>query len=536
MVDSQEVPLEGASIKIRVQDSQGAFIDEDGEETKSQADGAFLLALPSEIVAQAVEGRGELTLEVSKASYATLSRTLDLEGMARIGEQLYLPLGDLILEHRMGAAFFIATFAFLLVFGFISFRVLHETIAALMGAVAILGVSYLLGSSNPDFWIISFERAIHYIDFNVIFLIMGMMIFMAIMAQTGVFAWVAFQAYRLARGNAWYLAVILIMVTGVISAFLNDVTAILLMAPVSIEIALVLGIHPFSLVIPEVLASNIGGASTLIGDPPSTIIGSYVGIGFNEFLFNMGPVGVSMMIVLVPMIWFIYNREYRKAHAKVSPTLLRRLEEDSRITDPRLLKKSIVVALFTLVLFFIEDFFGMPPSVAALVGATTLLVWVRPDVHEMLQEVDWTTLVFFMSLFMLVGGLQEVGVIQTVAGAIKEFAGDNLTLAVVLIIWISAIASGIVANIPFTVAVLPIAVLLTETIAGPGNKILYWALVVGVDFGGNATYLGSAPNIVAAGILDRAGYHLSFGRFLRVGVPVTFVTLLLSTIWILIRY
>lgn len=536
VVDSQGVPLEGASIKIRVQDSQGVFIDEGGEATESQADGSFLLALPAEIVAQVMGGPGELTLEVSKASYATLSQTLSLEGMARIGEQLYLPLGDLVLEHRMGAAFFIATFAFLLVFGFISFRVLHKTIAALMGAVAILGVSYLLGSSNPDFWILSFERAMHYIDFNVIFLLMGMMIFVAITGRTGVFQWLGYQAYRATGGNAWYLAALLIIVTAVASALLDNVTIMLLMAPVAIEMALVLGIHPFSLLIPEVLAANIGGAATLIGDPPNIIIGSYTGLGFLDFVFHMGPMVALSMIALLLIIRFIYGKEYAKSHEMASPALLERLREDARITDPGTLRKALIVGGVTLVLFFLQDLFGMPPSVVALLGATGLLVWVRPDIHDMLQEVDWTTLVFFMGLFIVVGGLEDVGLIRIIAQFIGAVAGGNLVLATLLMLWVAGVASSVVDNIPFTAAALPIAAFLSRTIPGAENNVLYWALAVGACFGGNGTVIAAAPNVVTAGMADRAGYHLSFGHFLRVGLPTTFVTISMAMVWILIRY
>jgi Na+/H+ antiporter NhaD/arsenite permease-like protein len=194
------------------------------------------------------------------------------------------------------------------------------------------------------------------------------------------------------------------------------------------------------------------------------------------------------------------------------------------------------VGLVTLVLFFTADQFGMPPSVIALSGAAILVTWVRPDMHRMLREVDWTTLVFFIGIFIVVGGLEETGVISWVAGIIGDLAGDDLALATILMVWIPGIASGIVANIPFTVAALPIADFLTATIPGAENGILYWALILGADLGGNSTYLGSAPNIVAVGLLAQAGYRLSFGRFMRDGVPVTFVTLVVATVWLLVRY
>ncbi|MGD8398263.1 MAG: SLC13 family permease, partial [Anaerolineae bacterium] len=190
----------------------------------------------------------------------------------------------------------------------------------------------------------------------------------------------------------------------------------------------------------------------------------------------------------------------------------------------------------TLVLFFVEDLFHMPPAVVAILGSAALLLWVRPDVGEMLREVDWTTLVFFMALFMMVGGVQEVGLIQIIAESVRSLAGENLLLATVLVIWVSAIASAVVANIPFTAAIVPVTVYLTQTLPGAESGVLYWALALGAGLGGNATYIGSAPNIVAAGVMDRAGFRLKFGDFSRVGVPVTFVTVLAGTLWILFRY
>jgi Na+/H+ antiporter NhaD/arsenite permease-like protein len=201
-----------------------------------------------------------------------------------------------------------------------------------------------------------------------------------------------------------------------------------------------------------------------------------------------------------------------------------------------LLRKSLFLFGITLILFFVEDFFHMPPAVVAILGSTALLLWVRPNVSEMLREVDWTTLVFFMSLFMIVGGVQEVGLIQLIAESVKNLAGDSLLLAALLIIWVSAIASAVVANIPFTAAIVPVTVFLTQTLPGAENNVLYWALALGAGLGGNATYIGSAPNIVAAGIMDRAGFRLKFEDFSRVGVPVTFVTILIPMLWILVRY
>ncbi len=439
-------------------------------------------------------------------------------------------------DEGYGASFVLSIGIFLIVFVAISLRWMHETAAALLGAVAVWLVHYVGGALFPALHFLSFEQSMLFVDWNVIFLILGMMIFMAMFSETGVFNWLAFRAFRLARGNAWLLGMALLLLTGVVSAFLNDVTAILLLVPLSIEIAQTVGIHPFAYVIPEVLASNIGGAATIIGDPPSTIVGSHLGLSFIEYMVNMTPIALLCMIPLLVLTTLLYWREFKGARERLSPTLVAKLEADARITDRALLIKTGLVGALTLVLFLTGDLFGMPPSVIALTGAAILVAWVRPDMHRMLREVDWTTLVFFIGIFVVVGGLEESGVISWLAGLIGDLAGEDLVLASILMTWIPGVASGVVANIPFTVAALPIADYLTATIPGATNGVLYWALILGADLGGNATYLGSAPNIVAVGLLAQAGYRLSFGRFMRDGVPLTLVTLVLATLWLLVRY
>jgi Na+/H+ antiporter NhaD/arsenite permease-like protein len=433
-------------------------------------------------------------------------------------------------------SFVISIGLFLLVFAAISLRWMHETAAALSGAVAVWLVHYIAGAFFPSVRIIGFEESMGFVDWNVIFLILGMMIFMSMFGETGVFGWLAFRAFRLAGGHPWLLGMILVSLTGLLSAFLNDVTAILLLVPLSIQIAQTVGIHPLAYVIPEVLASNIGGAATIIGDPPSTIVGSHIGLGFVEYLVHMAPVAILCMIVLLALTTLLYWPLFFGARERLSPELVAQMGAGARITDASLLRKAGLIGLLTLTLFFVGDWFDLPPSVIALAGATALIVWVRPDMHRMLREVDWTTLMFFIGIFVVVGGLEATEVIAWVAGAIGDLAGSNLKLATVLMTWVTGIASGVVANIPFTVAALPIADHLTASIPGAENGVLYWALILGADLGGNATYLGSAPNFVAVGLLAQAGYRLNFGRFVRDGVPVTIATLLLATVWLLIRY
>lgn len=419
----------------------------------------------------------------------------------------------------------------------IGFRWMHETSAALLGAVAVWLVHYIGGTFIPALEIIDFEEAMAFVDWNVIFLTLGMMIFMAMFSETGVLRWLAFRAFGLARGNAWLLGLILVLLTGVTSSFLNNVTAMLLLVPLSIQIAEAAGVHPFTYAIPEVMAANIGGAATIIGDPPSTIVGSALGLGFFEYAVEAAAVVAVSLLLLVGLTGWMYRRELTGAKKGTSPGLIRQLEAGAKITDPKLLRKAGVVGVATLILFLIGELFGLPASVIAMAGAVWLIVWVRPDMHRMLREVDWTTLFFFIGIFVVVGGLEKAGVIEWMALAIGKLAGDSRSLATVLMVWISGGMSGVVDNIPFTVAALPIAEELSGAIeAVKGSPVLYWALILGADLGSNLTYVGGAANIVAVGLLAQAGYRMSFGRFMRDGAVVTACTLLAATVWLLIRY
>ncbi len=525
VINTQDVPIGAAEVQILVagQVIQMAYTDTGGFYIVD-------LTLPPSVIEM-----GEIAVEISKAGFRTIRQDIDQQAVARISDCCYARLSDAVLPRILNAAFFLATTIFVVVFGVISLNLLHETIAAFLGAAAMLGISYLAGSFNTDYWIIGFHRAVDFIDLDVIFLIMTLMIVVSIIGRTGVFQWLALQAHRAAHGSAWRLAIILMVATAAMSAFLNNVTIMLLMAPITIEIALMLKINPTALLIPEALASNIGGIATLIGDPPNTIIGSYANLGFNQFLIHMGPIAVIATAALIAVVCLIYRRDYATARRSPSPALLARLEKDAQINDPVTLRRALLVVGIMLVLFFTSELFHMPPSVVGFIGATVLLVWVRPDVEEMLAEVDWTTLMFFICLFIVVGGVREVGLIQRIADLIARIAGDEPAAATQSVIWLSAMASAIVNNIPFTTAFLPIAAFLTQTIPS-ANNILYWSLSLGANLGGNATYIGSAPNVVAAGYLDRAGYRVTFMDWLKIGIPVTFVTILAPMVWIVVRY
>ena len=414
---------------------------------------------------------------------------------------------------------------------------IHETAAALAGAVLLWLVSYVGGAFWPELRIASFDESMAHVDWDVIFLVLGMMIFMAMFSETGVLRWLAVRAFRLARGNAWLLGLVLVLLTAVASSLLNNATAMLLLVPLSIQIAEILGVRPLAYVLPEVFAANIGGVATIIGDPPSTIVASHLGLGFLTYAIEAAPVVVPCLVVLLGLSALLYRRELGSARRKVSATLLAEMEAGASISDPVLLRRAAVVGAVTLVLFFVGDRVGLPPSVAALTGATWLMVWVRPDMHRMLREVDWTTLFFFIGIFVLVDGLERGGVLEGLATSVSHLAGNSQVRATGLMLWLSGLVSGVVDNIPYTIAALPVADRLTSAIpSAQGSNVLYWALVFGADLGGNATSIGSAANIVAVGLLAQAGYRVTFGRFLRDGILVTVATLLVATAWLLIRY
>jgi Na+/H+ antiporter NhaD/arsenite permease-like protein len=441
-------------------------------------------------------------------------------------------------EQPYRLAALIATGIFLLVFIAISFHLLHETAAALLGATAVFLVTYIWGHINPGMRMLDFEQAMLFVDWNVIFLIMGMMIFVGILAETNIFRWTAFRFYRASAGKPWQLLFSLLVLTAITSAMLNDVTVILLLVPLSIQIAIALNIHPFVFVIPEVLASNIGGAATLIGDPPSTIVGSHIGLSFGRYLVNMAPIALICMLALLIIVRIQYRNDINEEETEGYIPILERLAAEASLLKPETLRKALIVLTATFVLFFAADVFdNIPPGVVALSGAAVLIAWVRPDMQHMLREVDWTTLLFFIGLFIVVGAMDSTGAIGWLATQIGVLAGKSADSAALLTTWISAVVSAIVANIPFTVAALPVADFLSQTLPAAGQSgIVYWALILGADLGGNATYLGSAPNIVAVGLLAQAGYRLTFKRFMRDGLPTTIVTLILASIWLLIRY
>ncbi len=498
-------------------------------ETESQQDGSWALQV-SELPAQA------LHIKIERAHFETQIFTLEKEDLDTLAQERIYRLGEITLERRISAGFWVATLVFVAVLLLIAFEVLHSTTAALAGFSALFIVSYVLGAINENFFIFSFERGLTYINWEVIFLVMGMMIIIAVIEGTGIFQWMAFQAYRLSRGKLWLLAIILMSITALASALLDNFTTMLLMTPISLQIGLALGINPLALIIPEVLASNVGGISTLVGTPTNILIGAYAGIGFNDFLINQTAGVILALAAMAGFVLYYYRKEFRKQSSGISPKLYGKLKENARLEDPKSLLKSGVVFLLVLLGFILGERVHMVPAVPALAGATLLLVWLKPDVHQMIKAVDWTTLVFFMALFIVVGAIQEVGLISLIAVGMSELVGQNLVLAAFVVIFGVGTVSTAIANIPLTASMLPIVKFLTTTIPGANSNMLYYALSMGAAMGGNGLLIGGEANLVTAGITGQTDSPISFAQFLKIGLPVTYLTLTVGFLWLLIRF
>jgi Na+/H+ antiporter NhaD/arsenite permease-like protein len=521
--DNLGQPVSGAQVILRGKDPNSII-----SEVRTESSGDFLLDVPENIP-------GNLNLHIERAHFETLEVPLTPADIQELNNGGSIITPDLVINRRVTISFWIATLIFAVVLVLIATGKLHNTLAALVGASLIYFVSYIGYPINENLYIFNFQQSLVYVDWNVIFLIMGMMIIIAVVENTGIFQWLAFTAYRISRGKMILLLPILMLITGIASAFLDNVTTMLLMTPISVQIALSLGLSPLVLLIPEVMASNVIGISTLIGTPTNILIGSYAHLSFNDFLVNLTP-GVIMAFIGLVLYSYLTYRKQLAGSQDASALLLERLEQQASITEPIHLKKAGVIGFFMLLLFMFGERIHLIPAVTALLGATALMVWIRPNIEEMIEAVDWTTLVFFISLFIVVGAIQEVGLISFVAEEIGILVGDNLLLAVLVVIWFSAILSTVIANIPFTAAMLPVIGYLTITIPGAQSMVLFYCLSVGSALGGNGSLIGASANMVTAGIAERAGYPITYAYFLKKGFPALLITVSLATIWLLIRF
>ena len=495
-------------------------------------------------VAKAVLPHGTLpsakvAMEAEKPSFASTGH-IELGTVTKVtadkdGTSYFLAHHNFSMKRAITPAFWIAALILTAVYALIAFELMHRTLAALLGASLLLTVTYTIGTFNSDYFIMSFEDAMHAIDMNVILLLMAMMIIVGVLKKTGVFQWLAYKSYQIARGNVFALASILMFVTAVASAFLDNVTTMLLMIPVTIEIALTLKINPVAFLLPEVFASNVGGTATLIGDPPNIMIGSYAKLSFVDFVQNLTIICAICLVVTIVYFVYWYKKDYAKAQVGDVQKMIDHLREEYQITNKVLLIKGGVFLGITIFLFIIHGALKMEPSIAALVGASLLMVFSKVDIVEMLEhEIEWPTLIFFMMLFVVVAGAEETGLIQIIADWVKDMSKGSLVAAILMILWVSALASAIIDNIPFTATMLPIVAYLNTVIPGAETGVLWWALALGACLGGNGTMIGASANVVTVGMAERAGYPISFMEYVKIAFIPMIITVILASFWLLL--
>lgn len=417
----------------------------------------------------------------------------------------------------------IATAIFLITYTIIVSERIHRTVAALTGAVLVV----LLGVINLD---ISIEA----IDFNTIGLLVGMMIIVGITRHTGVFEFLAIKAAKNAKGEPLKIIAALSLVTAVLSAFLDNVTTVLLIVPVTFAIARQLKITPLPFLIAEIIASNIGGTATLIGDPPNIMIGSATGLGFMDFVFNLTPVVVVIYVLTIPLLQLIYRKQL-SAREDLQENIMR-LNEREELKDPILLRKSLLVLALTVLGFVLHQYVHLESSVIALSGATLLLLITKEDPEHALQIVEWPVIFFFIGLFVLVGALEEVGVIETVARWSLEVTGGNVLPTGILILWLSAVASSFVDNIPFVATMIPLIQDLGHIGGIADLNFLWWALSLGACLGGNGTIIGASANVVVIGMAEKRGLHIGFVDYFKIAFPLMLISIVISTGYLLFWY
>ena len=373
-------------------------------------------------------------------------------------------------------------------------------------------------------------------------LLIGMMVLVGITNRTGIFQYVAVKAAKMVRGEPVKILIILPILTGIGSAFLDNVTTVLLIVPVTFSITRILGVSPFPYLISEVLFSNIGGTATLIGDPPNIMIGSKIShLTFNSFLFNLAPIILVIGAVTIVLLYFMYRKKLNVSdeHKK----RLMEMDEQQFIKDRKLMKKAIAILVLTILSFaFVHPLLHVEASAIAMTGATLLMLFglKSNEIDEALSDVEWETIFFFAGLFTLVGALIDVGIIKYLAERALDLTHGNITIAALLVLWVSGIASATIDNIPYVATMIPLiedmAKGLGYDINSPHINALWWSLSLGACLGGNGTLIGASANVIVAGIAEREGKGFSYLDFLKIGAPLTVVALIISTVYIYFRY
>lgn len=415
----------------------------------------------------------------------------------------------------------IAIIVFVIVIGLIISEKVNSAAAALAGAMALVVTG-----------VMSAHRALSYIDFNTIGLLVGMMVLVAIIRQSGLFEYVAIKAAKMVHGDPWKIMIAFILLTAVLSGILDNVTTVLLVGPMTIAIAKMLEINPVPFLMTQILASNAGGTATLIGDPPNIMIGSAANLSFMDFLKNTGIAVVLVIIFMIVMMRFVYKKEIEVEGLDTSKIM--NLDPDKSITDKPLLIKGVVVIVLVILGFIFHDQIGMETSVIALTAAAVMLIIGGVNVDNAIQDVEWTTIAFFMALFVVVGGLTETGVIKQVAAVIIERTAGHPVMMMLILLWASALLSSFLNNIPFIATLIPLVLALKAD--GMDAEPLWWAISLGACLGGNGTMIGASANVVLSDISTKHGYPITFKSYLRVGMPFMLGSVFISMVFLLVKY
>ncbi|MCP5006829.1 MAG: ArsB/NhaD family transporter [Planctomycetes bacterium] len=418
-------------------------------------------------------------------------------------------------------------FVFIAVYIVITLEIVNKAVAVLFGVMILL-----------IFRVVDEHTAIGFIDFETIMLLLGMMAIVAILKRTMLFSFVSVKIAELTQGSPLKILILFSVVTAFLSAFLDNVTTVLIVIPIVIQLTAGMGLDSKIYVISQAIISNIGGTATLIGDPPNIIIGSKVGLTFNQFIFNLAvPVLIAMCAAML-FIWITHREKFKPINTNLTKLfsvqlLLEKIRNEylSIIIEKMFVCKSLACLAIVIGLFVTQTITRISPGVASVFVAMLLFVISKVDVGQMLEEIEWDTLLFFSGLFALVGVLEEKGVSEWLAHNIFMRAGENPYLIVLMVLWVSGLAAGLLNNIPFTITMIPIVNLMQESNPIP-NNILWWALVLGACFGGNLTMLGASANIVTVGIAKKYKYNISFLEFMRSSALITLITLVISSIYL----
>jgi len=441
-------------------------------------------------------------------------------------------------EHMASVIFgldptWVAVSILLVVYGIIMAEKFNRAVLSLLGA----GLMILCG-------VLTQEQAVAGVDFNTIGLLTGMMVIVAISQKTGMFQYVAIKAAKSVKGSPWGILVMLSVVTAVFSAFLDNVTTVLLIAPVTLLITDALGVRPYPYLFAQILASNVGGTATLIGDPPNIMIGSAAGLSFYDFLINLAPITPVIFAVMLGIIWFMFGRDLHATDE--NRALVMRFDEREAIKDVPLLKKSLSVLFLVIGGFTIAHSVHMEPASIAMFGAALLLLLQtfgqsledKDHAYEgIMAEVEWTTIFFFVGLFIIVTGVEHTGVIAMLANKTLELTGGDFNATVAAILWVSAIASAMIDNIPFVATMIPLIHNMAPAFGGPDAIVpLWWALALGACLGGNGSLIGASANLIVAGFAQRAGHPIAFLVFLKHAFGLMLISVVISHIYLYLRY